>query len=303
MPERASTLQPSIAAGQPACGSLTPEGIERILARFRDWIGELPTVRNEPGANGALEPGQASVQVDLQTLVGQFVALRHEVNLQTKSTRASLEQNATTLQQLEEAVAEMRGRQESDSEPTDSSEELRPLLKAVVDVYDALALAARQVERQKDNILAGLETVLEVADIEPPPETAAPASTGFWQRVMGSSDRSTSADSLVRWRERTLLKIQERQQRVHQATGFVRQALEGLLTGYTMSLNRIERVLPQFGVVAIECLGEDFDPDFMEVVEAVPQSGRRAGEVLEEVRRGYIWKETVFRYAQVRVAR
>ncbi len=41
----------------------------------------------------------------------------------------------------------------------------------------------------------------------------------------------------------------------------------------------------------------------MEVVEAVAESGRPAGEVIEEVRRGYLWKGRVFRYAQVRVAK
>jgi len=50
-------------------------------------------------------------------------------------------------------------------------------------------------------------------------------------------------------------------------------------------------------------VGEHFDPEIMEVVEAVAASGRPAGEVLEEVRRGYIWRESVFRYAQVRVAK
>jgi len=38
-------------------------------------------------------------------------------------------------------------------------------------------------------------------------------------------------------------------------------------------------------------------------VEAVLDSGRPAGEVIEEVRRGYLWNGRVFRYAQVRVAK
>ena len=32
-------------------------------------------------------------------------------------------------------------------------------------------------------------------------------------------------------------------------------------------------------------------------------SGRPSGEVIEEVRRGYLWNGRVFRYAQVRVAK
>jgi molecular chaperone GrpE len=41
----------------------------------------------------------------------------------------------------------------------------------------------------------------------------------------------------------------------------------------------------------------------MEVVEAVPNTGRPLSEVIEEVRRGYLWNGSIFRYAQVRVAR
>jgi molecular chaperone GrpE (heat shock protein) len=46
-----------------------------------------------------------------------------------------------------------------------------------------------------------------------------------------------------------------------------------------------------------------FDPELMEVVEAVADSGQSAGEVIEEVRRGYLWHGRIFRYAQVRVAK
>jgi molecular chaperone GrpE (heat shock protein) len=40
----------------------------------------------------------------------------------------------------------------------------------------------------------------------------------------------------------------------------------------------------------------------MEVVAAVSDTGRPAGEVIEEVRRGYRWKGGLFRSALVRVA-
>jgi molecular chaperone GrpE (heat shock protein) len=41
----------------------------------------------------------------------------------------------------------------------------------------------------------------------------------------------------------------------------------------------------------------------MEVVEVVTEPGRTGTEVLEIVRRGYLWNERLFRPAQVRVAR
>ena len=42
---------------------------------------------------------------------------------------------------------------------------------------------------------------------------------------------------------------------------------------------------------------------FSRALEAVGDSGRPSGEVLDEVRRGYLWNGRVLRYAQVRVAK
>ncbi len=79
--------------------------------------------------------------------------------------------------------------------------------------------------------------------------------------------------------------------------------LTALVTGYTMSVQRVERALRQHGLEPILAVGERFDPERMEVVEASTGTGRTPGEVLEEVRRGYLWNGRVFRYAQVRVAK
>lgn len=73
--------------------------------------------------------------------------------------------------------------------------------------------------------------------------------------------------------------------------------------GYTMSVQRIERALQQHDLETIPTTGERFDPEQMEVVEAVADSGRPSGEVVGEVRRGYLWNGRIFRYAQVRVAK
>ncbi|MCS6852429.1 MAG: nucleotide exchange factor GrpE [Gemmataceae bacterium] len=53
----------------------------------------------------------------------------------------------------------------------------------------------------------------------------------------------------------------------------------------------------------IPAVGRPFDPEFMEVLELVADTGRPEGEVVEEVRRGYLWHGRILRYAQVRVAK
>jgi molecular chaperone GrpE len=112
--------------------------------------------------------------------------------------------------------------------------------------------------------------------------------------------------SLDRWLEQQRHDQQlrrEQDQQLQEAAERARQMLSSLLAGYTMSLQRLDRALEQQGLEIIETTGELFDPEYMEVLEAVTGSGRSPGEVLEEVRRGYLWKGRVFRFAQVRVAR
>src|SRR6516162_3396144 len=89
-------------APQPCPQALTPEAIDTILADFRRWLTALaeapPESRRADATTLTAEPP------DLHTLLAQFTALRHEVNLQTKASRAQQEQNAETLQQLTSAL-------------------------------------------------------------------------------------------------------------------------------------------------------------------------------------------------------
>ena len=109
-------------------------------------------------------PAQAeeeSPPIDLHTLLAQFIALRHEVHLQTRATRAQQEQNAETLRQLTETMDALRIQQAQARETqTQAQEEVaRPLLKTLVDLHDALTLAEREVRRAQENILPILEEI------------------------------------------------------------------------------------------------------------------------------------------------
>ena len=70
-----------------------------------------------------------------------------------------------------------------------------------------------------------------------------------------------------------------------------------------MTVRRVDRALARHDLEPIAAEGEPFNPETMEVLEAVPANGRPSGEVVEEVRRGYRWRGRVFRCAQVRVAK
>ena len=261
MSDAASPVQPAGPPGDAtAAGPLTAEAIDRVLNDFRTWLTELaaaPAPADEPPA------------IDLHTLLAQFTALRHEVNLQTKATRISLEQSGEALERLGEAVESLE-----DQSPTD--EELKPLFKAVVDVYDNLAIALRQAIRQRES----LEKPLAELAVEPRPRR-----TGGWRLF------------------RTAPQVDDQGQRAADAANLVRSSLDGLIAGYKMSLSRVDRALTQFELETIPVEGRPFDPELMEAVEVAGDTGRPAGEVIEEIRRGYLWRGELFRFAQVKVAR
>ena len=250
---------------------LTPDEVERVLADFRTWLTDAATGPAEPAP-------PAAEAVDLHTLVGQFVALRHEVNLQTKATRQAREQNAEFARRFAESA-----------EAKPPADETGPLVKAVIDVADSLANALRQVERQKDSILEGLDVVLTAADVpEPPAAAVVPPRPGFFARLFGATPASDAAAELRKWRESVVVETRGRAEDVEMALATLDKVLEGLVTGYRMSLQRVDRVLEKVGVVAVATEGEPFDPDTMEAVEVVAAAESIApGQVVEEVRRGY----------------
>jgi molecular chaperone GrpE len=277
--------------------ALTPDAIETVLADFRSWLQQVGP-DNAPTSAGTEEAAQPP---DLHTLLGQFVALRHDVNLQTRATRAQQEQSAEALQLLTQAL-EVVERNRAAAEQTaqaNSDDVVRPLLKTLVDLYDALSLARREVQRVQAAVLpVGQDAAAEALPALP----AAAPKASFWGRLFGSR-RTEAASAMEKQWQQALAAECERRRQAEQAAQQVRQAFDSVITGYTMSLQRVERALQQQGLEPIPSTGQPFDPEQMEVLEAVDDTGRPAGEVVEEVRRGYFWRGRVFRYAQVRVAK
>jgi molecular chaperone GrpE len=261
--------------------ALTPDAVAAVLADFRQWLTDLSAPAVDEAIATSLRPEET---IDLHTLLGQFLAVRQEVNLQTRAVRAQQEQNAETLRQLSTALDSL-GQSQARAEQYQqraAEETLRPLLTTLIDLYDALAIAGREMQRTHETVRDTLEQFSAATDEEAPTSWLATLRQSLFGRTRKTDPRAAQA--------------RENGERI-------RQMLASLVAGYTMSLQRVERALRQHGLEAIATAGERFDPERMEVVEAVAQSGRPAGEVLDEIRRGYLWNGRVFRYAQVRVAK
>ena len=269
---------------------MTSEAIDALLADFRAWLQSPLSVGER--ADGADADGP---KFDVATVLQQFIALRQEVNLQTRASRGQLEQNAQTIVMLQESLGTLQRQQHQfeDADHAAQDELVRPLLKTLIDAHDALSLAERQVCRLLD-AWAGLAT-RPTDPVEAPPVIK--LKIPHWARWLGL-DASIEAQlaPLYAWR-------QSQQPAADPTAERYRQSVDALLTGYRMSLQRIERALEQQGLEVIACVGEPFDPEVMEVAEVVREQGRASTEVIEEIRRGYLWRGKLFRYAQVRVAK
>jgi molecular chaperone GrpE len=247
---------------------LTPDCIEGILQDFRCWLEEAAK-----RASIAEQPPSVETEFSWQSLVAEFTALRQEVKLQTRATRTQLEQHAQVLQQLEKQAHILEEEQKPAVTEAQKDELLRPLLKTLVEAYDALALACREVKRVQKNTndLASKAT--------------AEAPTRRWWQL---------------WKSPAGRDIRKVDRAGHEQA---QQVLASVLMGYDMGLQRLERALTHSELEPIRCLGEAFNPECMEVVDVVVEPGRQNMEVLEEVRPGYRWRGRLFRAAQVRVCR
>lgn len=220
-----------------------------MLGDFRAWLE----------AGGVPEPVEP---VGLDALAAELVALRHDVQLHTKAARAAVEK----LHQ-----------------PADLREHQRPLVRALVDVADALAGALKRVKAAQDG--------LSLLDLKQPPDQR----PGWLGRLLG---RTAAGVESVGW-------VNTVASQAELARNHLEPLLAGIADGYALSLRRVERALTATGLEPINCLGQPFDPLLMEAVE-LDDGGRLSlpsGTVLAESRRGYRWGGEVFRFAGVTVAR
>ncbi|MFL5287032.1 MAG: nucleotide exchange factor GrpE [Rhodopila sp.] len=73
--------------------------------------------------------------------------------------------------------------------------------------------------------------------------------------------------------------------------------------GLRMIIRRLDQVLFDRGVVAMQLVGKALDPRRARVVATAPDSSVPTGTVIEEVRTGFLWDDQVLRTAEVIVSK
>jgi molecular chaperone GrpE len=81
------------------------------------------------------------------------------------------------------------------------------------------------------------------------------------------------------------------------------EAVDKYRQGIELIHRQLLETLRKRGVRPIEALGADFDPHFHQAVTYEPAEGRRDGEIIGELRRGYMLGDRLLRPSMVKVAK
>lgn len=214
--------------------------------------------------DGLPETDFPAATTDYAAIISGFTALRHDVTLQTKATRQLLDQHAELIKQLQQLVPAPPAVVETP--PPDPSKQL---IKVLIELYDQLSLALQGIEKRQQQTPAITQT---------PP--AVPV--GFWGRLFGKPSPTPAV--------------------ITPPDDQIASTITALISGYKMSMARIDRQLTQLDVQTIPALGLLFDAELMEAIEVEQNSDQPKSHVVSEIRRGYRRDGKIIRFAQVKVA-
>ena len=79
--------------------------------------------------------------------------------------------------------------------------------------------------------------------------------------------------------------------------------LKTFVDGVKLAYGEFVKILKNYGAEAIETSGKNFDANFHEAVEIVEDSGRQDGKIIEEKRKGYVFKDRLLRPSMVSIAK
>lgn len=85
-------------------------------------------------------------------------------------------------------------------------------------------------------------------------------------------------------------------------TGRKTENMDALLEGVEMVYKNLYGILEREGLTRIEAVGKPFDPDMHEILTKVPTDNHEDGVVIEEARKGFMFKGKVIRPSVVMVA-
>jgi len=259
---------------------------DQIVRRFEVWIDQVLADEDPPDGLAAEilaeldatdRPAVNGKPSDLYSMWSSIAALTQEVKLQGR-----------TFKQLHETISPM-------AEASDA-------VKSVLEANEEAIRAAQAIAEDARTIRAERDQQLVQAAREQARSDTINLLIDFRDRLIrGRQTARTHLQTAEKAQETNWLgKILGRSGRPGDGLIDATRALE---KGYTLTLERLEEVLDQFGISEIDCHQRPFDPHLMTAVDIEEVPDVPEGTVLEIYRRGYERHGQVLRPAEVKVAR
>jgi molecular chaperone GrpE len=253
--------------------------VDALLDRFRDWLDSASAESElEPASERGLAADKDPIrEFGLIDLIEEFTALRHELKLQTKSSRALAEQTETVQEALKQAIDQFRSVEPKEDQAAWTAG--KALALGLADLDEALHRGEAEICRARR----------QIADLAP-------------QSLASELDELHRRRS---WISRRWLRGYHHQVReLVERDGASRHALfDSFAEGFGLIRKRLSRVMAAEQLEPIACLGRAVDPELMTVLEVVDSPAQPAGTVTKELRRGYKWRGRVLRFAEVQAVR
>jgi molecular chaperone GrpE len=214
-------------------------------------------------------------QVGLLEVVESLTAMRHELKLQTKSSRGLESIVEQARQGLDVAIREFHSVRARENEAAERA--VLPVVEALAGLHEALVRGVHAFRVGQDQLAEALSRRL--GETLQQQHRCAP----FWRRWFSAA-----------W-------LGEAQRRCEEAARqTAAEEIGRLREGYELMLRRLQRDMMRQGVQRVETVGRRVDPQLMTVVELVEDAQAEPETVVEELRPGYLYGDKVIRFAEVK---
>ena len=128
---------------------------EALLGRFRQWLEETRREADALPDDAEVSAEQSEARpVGLLQLVEEFTALRHEVKLQTKSSRGVAERTEQALAAMQQAMELFRSVEAKEKEA--GQQAAKPLVESLMELDEALGRGRAVIDTARRRLLEDL---------------------------------------------------------------------------------------------------------------------------------------------------
>ena len=221
-------------------------------------------------------------------IVNAFVALRHELKLQVRNGREIRDATTERLGRLEHSfqglIREVERLAGATAQASAGDDSARSIAEALAETEESLDRAVTALERTPT-----AEASLPGIDLESVLETRRRALPRLLRRFAKS------------WCHETLAAVRSAVQEQQQVQAAEQARRQAVLEGFSLLRDRVRRLLVSSGIRRIDVEGTPFDPERMKALESVRTGDCPPGHVAEQLRPGYLWNDTILRWAEVRI--